>query len=355
MRDDAMHDEDRDLDPAAIGPRAAPDGRLLAAVAAHFGLGPPLASADLGGAYNLNLRVETARGAYVVRVYRPWVTRDRLACLHRVRRALADAGLPVPRPLAAPAGDAVAPYGDRLAEAERFVPHDAGADTRGRYAVAFALLGRLHDALAAAVPPETIVPPRVSNYGTPPLLRYWIGRTERRLRDAAPDETVAHALAVCAEARALLGPMEDWWRAVGAGLPRQPIHGDYGGGNLLFADGRPAAILDFDLLGVRERVYEVAYSLYWMLVRLAGDDPPDRPDWAGVREMLASYNAATARPLGAAETRSLPLVMARVPLYWVAEACWLPDPARAVAAMAPTVRFARRLTEHGDELPGGVE
>lgn len=334
-----------------FGPRAEPAPDLLARVAARFALGPVLAATDIGGTYNLNLRVATATGEYVVRVHRPWVGADRLALLHRIRHSLGRGGLPVPEPLAAPGGATILPHRNRLVEVERFVPHDGSADSWERYAAAFAALGRLHDALAARIDRRAFIPPRVSNDGTPDALLAGIARTAARIRRTPGDGARSRALALCAEARDLLLPVRDWWAELGRALPAAPTHGDYGGENVLFQHERVVAILDFDFLAIRARIFDLAYALFWALTRLEGSEPPERRPWQRARELLARYSAATAQPLTAEEIRALPLAMACVPLYWLDEARFLPHPARAVVAQADHIEFARWLYHHRHELP----
>jgi len=56
-------------------------------------------------------------------------------------------------------------------------------------------------------------------------------------------------------------------------------HRDYALGNVVFRDGLPAALIDFDLAKPTTRVYDIANALwYWAPLR----DPRDRPaEWAG--------------------------------------------------------------------------
>jgi hypothetical protein len=50
-------------------------------------------------------------------------------------------------------------------------------------------------------------------------------------------------------------------------------HGDYCPGNVVFRDGRPAALIDFDLAKPTTRLHEVVNALYWWAPLL---DPEDR-------------------------------------------------------------------------------
>lgn len=313
-------------------------------------MGSLVRSRDIGGTYNLNLWVETTGGAYVVRVHRPWVSPERLASIQGVKRRLRARGFPLPESLTTLLGEGFVHAGDRLVEVERFVPHDGVADSWERYGIGFSVLGRLHDFLHRNVTEEILVPPRVSNYQPPLTLIDWVQRTEAALRQAPPDEQTGRALEICAGTKALLAPIIAWWRQTGSHLPRQPIHGDFGGENLLFSQDRLVAILDFDFLAVRERLYDLAYCLYWMLARLAPDRLVDSETWGTIGELIASYNRATSRPLSVEEARSLPIEMARVPLYWIGEAGFLPDPAGAVLAMAGHVERSRLILENADRI-----
>jgi Ser/Thr protein kinase RdoA (MazF antagonist) len=50
-------------------------------------------------------------------------------------------------------------------------------------------------------------------------------------------------------------------------------HRDYCPGNVVFRDGRPAALIDFDLARPTTRLYDIANALYWWVPLL---DPADR-------------------------------------------------------------------------------
>lgn len=330
--------------PAAeeIGPRAILTSELAEAAARAFGLGGVAGARDLGGTYNLNVLLETEHGRYVVRVYRPWVTPTRLLAVQETREYLARCGLPVVRPLRTPDGRRMVWLDGRLVEVEPFVPHDGTADSWERCARAFAALARLHGALRESPYPR--VPPRVSNYALPAQMLAWVEATEAAVQLSAP------ATDICRLARHLTQRIAGWWEAVGRNLPRQATHGDFGGGNVLFQGGDIVAILDFDFVGHRERVFDLAYALYWILRRMEPEMSPASHDWPSAAGLLAAYDEAADQPLEAAEWRALPLEMARVPLYWVAEAGFLDRPVDAVLAASPGVEWAAWVLDHAPEI-----
>ncbi len=343
-----------ELQDSEIGPRAEADQTLLDTVAERWQLGRVLEAYDIGGTYNLNLRVQTTTGDYVVRVHRPWVTTARLQTLQTIKKQLHAAGFPVPQPLATPAGATLLRCANRLVEVEPFMEGGNEIHSWEYYRIAFSMLGKLHDTLDAVVDRSAFVQPRASNYGTPQMLLRWTQRTATVLHRWLPTPMITQALQICAETHTLLLAMQDWWQHAGSQLPQQPIHGDYRIGNVLFDDRRVLAILDLDFVAVRERVYDLAYSLYWMFRQLEPAHPPDAWSWEQARRMLHGYNAATDRPLSPAEVRAIPLTLARVPLYWIAEAGFLPDPARAIAELADNVTAARWLLGHNDQVANRI-
>ena len=145
-------------------------------------------------------------------------------------------------------------------------------------------------------------------------------------------------------------PIGQWWQDMGCRLIKQPIHGDFGGDNLLFDDNRVVALLNFDFLAIRERAFEIDYCLYWMLLRLEGRKLAEGYSWNRVGQMLGRYNSTSSRLLTSDEIRSIPIEMARVPLYWIAEANFTEDPIRSLLGQAEIVAFSRWMLEQGEEV-----
>lgn len=333
-----------------FGPRAMFGDELRDAILEQFSLGTIIAIKDLGGTYNLNILLRTTLGTYVVRVYRPWVTYERLAMTHQVKQVLYENAFPVVLPIAGKGGETLFSLQGRYGEVEHFIPHDEVTETWARYETAFSLLAGLHDCLATRLEHIPFVPPQVSNYGTPDVLFTWMSQVEQRIVQMSDDTMKRSALALCVDTMQLLTVMKTKWNETGHALPQQVTHGDYGFGNILFRDECIVAILDFDFLAVRERIFDLAYTLYWMFHRIEGGLSPANLSWSRVRDMLTRYNSTSTRPLTGMEVRTLPLEIARVPLYWVAEAHVLSDPARTIMQLADTVQYSRWVLENSDEL-----
>jgi len=296
------------------------------------------------GAVNGVARLATDAGEVVVRVHRPWTTAARLEAVHAVCASLRAAGLPLPRILRVRDGTTSTWLADRLVEVAEYVPHTHTADTWGRGAAAFAMLARLHAALDTL--PPGLVPPPYSSYATPDEAVAMLDETETAFTALVTHPRYAEAAAVRGTARALLLHLAAARREYEAQLPRGLAHGDYGGDNVLLGGDRVVALLDFDFLGERERLADLAYALYWALDRYGFAFPamPTDVALAHAAGLLAQYEHHTARPLTPAERAALPLELARVPLYWVAEAGYLPADAAHAGPLDQTLRFARHVS-----------
>lgn len=332
-------------EPLIIGPRAEATADLPTILVTEYGIHAVREVRDLGGSYNLNLLIRTDAAAYVARIYRPWVTRERLDFLQETKRVLARAAFPTVEALPTQRGDGMVRVGDCWLEVEPFVACDGTADRWDRYATAFTTLGQLHGLLAEGLPATSFVAPAVSNYAAPRLLEQWVRQTQMALSTGDPSDATDRAATVCQSALECLAEVRTWWDRARQDLPSQPTHGDFGGDNVLFRGSRVVAVLDFDFLARRERVFDLAYSLYWLLRRLEGTTPETYP-WRRVVTLLARYDAAVPHPLTRAEVDALPMELARVPLYWIGEASFTADPLRSVLDREDDVRLARWLLRH---------
>ncbi len=328
-----------------IGPQWQLTAEDVVRIAGDFGLRlngtPPQPRA---GATNGIARIATTTGDWIVRVHRPWTTPERLAGVHQALAFLRAAGHPIPAVLATPTGQTWTTLQDRLVEVNAFIPSDASADNNAHLSVALIFLARLHTTLAT-LPPDAIPPPLYSAYATPAAMLAGLAETDRSFAALRGQPDHAQAIAIRDTARGLLGTLATARGRYEAHLPRTYIHGDYGGDNILFRDRRIAAILDFDFLAHRERVADLARTLYW------GTDAygAARPAALGFDELarlialLYHYQHASPQPLTAAELRALPYEMARIPLFPIAEAGYLPTNTDNLASLRQTLAAATQL------------
>lgn len=309
--------------------------------------GIPLASdlEQIGGAVNGVAIVETVGHQWVVRIHRPWVTAERLRFQHSLMGFLRQRGLPVPEVLAKPDGDTVFRASDRLAELMEYIPHDGCADTWERAASAFEMLAKLHFAMSQYNDGTQGIEPKVSSYATPEDALSMLSDTDSRFSSSARVDCIAEIHDVRNKTRRMLEDMEAEWRSWMMHLPRQLVHGDYGWTNVLMKGDKVVGIVDFDFAARRERVFDVAYALYWLLDRLNGFR-----DMTHCLSLLAAYSRGSEEPLTEVETRAIVYEMARVPLYWIAEAGCTPDPMSQIRAYSRHIPTARGLWDSRESI-----
>jgi Ser/Thr protein kinase RdoA (MazF antagonist) len=237
-------------------------------------------------------------------------------------------------------------------EVLEYVPHDRAALSWAGAEAAFEQLGLLHTELAG-YPSEQLVPPAYAAYATPTQALSLLKDSEVTFR-ARADIGEYMAVAAARElTRRLLEELALIWPTCEPALASQIIHGDYGADNVLLRGGKVVAVLDFDFMAVRERIFDVAYSLYWTLDRLGDSVQPAAPapdDLERATQLLRSYNGSARPPLDAIEMEALPLEMARVPLYWIAEAEYAQDPTGQALAYARHLPRSRWLLEHREAI-----
>lgn len=352
----------------------------LVAVASAFGLTiEESPTAPLGGAINEVIRVRTDQGNVVIRIHRPEMTPARLTAVHAIQDQLQARGLPLPATFQTKGGATWTSIRGRLAEVLRYVPGGREAETWDEAAAAFAMLGRLHNGLRV-VCADALPAPVFGCFVTPSSALALLAATEPAVQTRRHHPAAAEMADVRARARMLLGQLQAARRNYVAHLPRQMIHGDFVGYNVLISGGRVIAILDFDRMAVRERIYDLACALFVLLNRLTRNGLTQRgpngsladSDLNQIARLLQRYASTVDVPLTGAELSALPYEMARTPLYPVVAAEL--SPANAVvetlgagqhlaaaqwlADQAPWVgRFLLESVEHvgedGDILPDG--
>src|ERR1041384_577947 len=126
--------------PRWFGPRASPDDPAVSALIDRVARGAGWA--DIGGEFNLNLRID-AEPPVVLRVHRPWVRRGRVAGLRRLRERLQRTHVRVARPIPISGCDLLR-VADRWSEIEEFIDHVQPPPGEDSHVRLFEELGRLH-------------------------------------------------------------------------------------------------------------------------------------------------------------------------------------------------------------------
>lgn len=301
---------------------------------------------DLGGSSNLNLLLPGRDQGYVARVYRAWVTPQRLAGIQSVRAALRAAGLPFPPSLPSVGGRPWISFGDWLVEVEPFV---SGQDmtTWPQLLNGMRMLGRIHSVLdGITTPPGTRRAPAANHIDADNVLettrracsaiRSWASSADEE-RIASLSEELANALRSAGDEAT-------------REIPRQLLHGDFWDNNVKFRDGSVVAVLDLDFMEEGARIDDLALVLYYANSgsTLASCRSP-RERRQALRELVDAYDSGLECNLTREERAALPLVLARTPLKYARHLLLRTNAAeqRAVAwAEAPDLVWALAIAKH---------
>ena len=335
------------------GTRAIVSPDLEEFLRAHWGVRPARAASDLGGSANLNLLVTDGGSLRVARVYRPFVTGQRVAALQAVRRHLARHGIPCPEPIPSLGGRGWETFQSRAVEVEPYLAAPAVMHTLARVRTGLAVLGRIHALLHAFPPDPAAAAPRFANYVAADGLVEAVAAGTRRIRAWRPSPAEARLADLADQLAATLAGREQHDPVP---LRRQLVHGDFWDNNVRFRHRQVALVTDFDFLGERPRTDDLALTLYFTSVGIT--DITRRP--AQLAELAGAYETGLGTPLSPHERAAIPLAMARQPLWsiavWVALLDNQDTARRHLAATASELNWAlqltRRITQVHNALTG---
>jgi Ser/Thr protein kinase RdoA (MazF antagonist) len=300
------------------GTRAVVSDALLRAVDDAYGIRPDRPPADLGGSSNLNLLIRDERGPWVVRVYRPHVTDERLAAIHAVRRRLAAAGIPCGGLRETRDGADSLAVGDRLLEVERFVGHDGRMNSWKNLQVGIPLLARIHGELRDFMPSDAAGDAPFANYLSAADALSATQRGTQRMRNWGPS---ANELELAERAEQLAYELAAIESALNNPSSVQLVHGDYWDNNVFMRGGKVVHVADFDFMGARPRTDDLALTLYFACMQYREHETVDEMI-RRVAGLVFAYCAASELPLTEGECVALPAAMARQPLWsiggWIA-------------------------------------
>ncbi len=266
------------------------------------------------------LRISSRRGEYLLkrRVARPELVR-RAMFNHGLQLHLEQSGLPVARLVGtAKENRSMLLENERVYEVFDWIegrrPVRAGPEVlnSGR------ILGRLHIAGASFRPVE---PSDLAGFHAATSVDLAFERTEAAICAADPSASASETRALVHRLRKRL--REASARVEDAGwteLPRQPIHGDWHPGNVLFTPAPPTArhpgvvraIVDFDASRLEPRIVDLANGLLHFAMRSTRDRTPDA--WPAslsptrIRAMISGWKEGVGTPLPG-ESRSLAPLM----------------------------------------------
>ncbi len=265
---------------------------------------------ELGGVRNFNVLVTTGYGMFIVRVHPPSLNLDRLLALQGARRTLAGQGIPctVVRPTRT--GESWTRFEGQLVELGAYVDSTAQMDTWPRLEAGLPLLGRIHAVFRTLSLPSGRRPANAP-YPAANEVSEWTNRAVARLRTFPSDPAQERFVESATNLSRLLQKLEDPSRCR---FPAQLVHGDFWGRSVLFRNGKVALVTGFDLMTERPRIEDLAWTLYWAN-RSAPEDRLSGRRIRRLRGLVEDYVRGLGEPLSADERASLPLALARIPLY----------------------------------------
>ncbi len=350
MRRPLIRSTVRVVDDAAAGQRgtrAIVSADLEELLQAHWGVRPARAAPDLGGSANLNLLVTDGRSLRVARVYRPFVTGQRVAALQAVRDHLARHGIPCAPPIPARGGRRWETFQGRAVEVEPYVAAPAVMNTLARVRTGLAVLGRIHALLREFPADPAAAAPRFANYVAADGLAEAVAAGTRRIRAWQPSPAEARLADLADQLASTLARRE---QDRPLPLRRQLVHGDFWDNNVRFRHRQVALVTDFDFLGQRPRTDDLALTLYYTSV----DITDITRDPAQLAELAGTYEAGSGTRLTQHERDAIPLAMARQPLWsiavWVALLDSQATARRHLAATAHELTWALQLADRITEL-----
>jgi homoserine kinase type II len=310
------------------------DAGALAALLLRYDLGTAVSFKGIAeGVENSNYLVETTRGRYFLTLYEKRVEAGDLPWFLSLLTHCADAGLPVPRPIADRSGQALQTVAARPACLIEFA---VGVSvTEPTVAESFAVgaaLGRFHLAVASfsAERPNALGP---------------AGWAQVAVSCAGQLDSIAPGLEALVTGE--LAALQQAWPST---LPRSTIHADLFPDNVLMLDGKVTALIDFYFACTDLRAYDMAIlSVAWSF---STDGRRFDPDIAAA--LLAGYSSTNT--LTPAEIAALPILCRGAALRFTLTRAfdWLNTPADALVTRKDPMAFARRLTWYASATPAQV-
>ncbi|NKI20658.1 phosphotransferase [Paenibacillus dendritiformis] len=274
-------------------------------VCRHFSLGELLGEAiRLRGSFNINVKIRTTTGSYVIRFVNSSVRDEHLQYVLRLLDSLAEEELPVLRPLQDEEGASIMyDEGQRI----QVTPYVRGRSFQCREKQVRASAGMLRkfhrllrDRQPGPIPDWSFYRPTA-----------YLTDTFRHLRSLSgiPVEEISRTSYFMERTFKEYDEAEPF-------LPRSIIHGDWHFWNQRYLFNDVNCVMDFDFVQHGVQLFDVAYAL-WVIYLLL-------PQYADAFDaaFLSGYGELTDE-----EIRALPAALCRVSLFFLCQAAYAPDPA----------------------------
>lgn len=269
----------------------------LQLICSEYGIGGLISvEGSLGGYVNTNIKIKTEKGIFVIRIYREKFEPERIHYAHETVSILRSSNLPALMPLQNKRGNYFSTCNEYFIEVTPFVDahHFQWLPTQAYFSGN--MLRKMHQTLMHV---KKDPPPRESIYhfynwnvldDTPKL---------QSLYNWTP-----HHIAQIYQMNDLIQKNSQNSGYIPTDLPTTILHGDWNPGNQLYQEnGEVCCILDFDSIQRGECVFDVAYALYFFLLKDKGK--------VLVKPFIQGYGG-----LSEQEQRVLPSMIAKLGLFF---------------------------------------
>ncbi|MBS4196561.1 phosphotransferase [Lederbergia citri] len=260
---------------------------------------------ELGGLFNVNLKITTTSGQYVIRIHSGLSSKNHLNAEKVKLEKLLEHEIPVLIPLYTKEGYYFSKLHNRFVQLTYFVQGYSFNFSIEQVYNMGKLLKRFHDALMDA---KEIPLPFWSNYPSNDVLKEGLQRLKENQKELHKETDVK-------EVERLYFKVMEQWIGNDRYLTKSVIHGDWHPWNVLFnRNDEIKYILDFDFMQKGECIHDMAYFL-WAIRN------EENTEELG-RHFLRGYGSLSIK-----EVELLPLAIARASLFFLCTSSFVANPA----------------------------
>ena len=272
---------------------------------------------DLNGSSSLNLYAKANQIQYVVRVYRPYVTSERLDDIISIRAELNEHGIPFSKTCKNINGQNYTVWNGRLVEVEYFVENNGIMDTIEKLKHALPIFGQITSVLSGITNISTdSKKPLFANYINFEQIAEMTEKGCNRILSWNPTDCEHE---IIYKSKILCDKIIDAGGKTFNNLPKQLSHGDFWDNNVLFNNDSVVLITDLDFMGERRRIEDIALTLYFSHIseRYCKSEDMSTERAVELKQLLNIYESGLDMPLTEAEKAALPTAIALQALWGI--------------------------------------
>jgi Ser/Thr protein kinase RdoA (MazF antagonist) len=200
-------------------------------------------------------------------------------------------------------------FEDKLLEVEKYIEKHDSMNTWSRIEIGVKTLAQIHNLLRNFGINKSGKHPLVSNHVEIEYALSWAMRGVKFIQSRNPRDKEKM---FCEKTLRLADRISKTQRHLYEKLPRCLAHGDYWDNNVFMQNNQVYYVADFDFMGERARIDDIAYTIFAMTWNNYSKKNVDN-----IKKVLASYDQNLKSPLSSDEKKALPLILARTPLAFI--------------------------------------